>query len=296
MEHLDFTDEQFNRLKKLGNVHYFKYANEIEIAEAIQKADAILFDWIDPDKLLPNLRKGQFICLPYTGYNWIKTLNRALNNGVAVSYIPNYSTNAVAEHHLSLILDCAKHITYFNNIYKSGQQVPFNRRYELNGKKVGIIGLGHIGSRLAELLSSFDVEIMAYNRTPRNYKNVKDVDLNTLLKECDIVCNTCKLTQETNNMLGKNQFKIIKDNAILTSTTGGIINLDDLAEFTEKFFAIGLEDVEHQKVPQKLIDSEKVICTYHRAYDTFEAEHNRIDLFIDSIEAYFNGKPINQVK
>lgn len=296
LEHLDFTDEQFNRLKKLGNVHYFKYANEIEIAEAIQKADAILFDWIDPDKLLPNLRKGQFICLPYTGYNWINTLNQALKNGVFVSYIPNYSTNAVAEHHLSLILDCAKHITYFNNIYKSGQQVPFNRSYELKNKKVGIIGLGHIGTRLAELLSSFDVEIMAYNRTPRNYKNVKDVDLNTLLKESDIVCNTCKLTQETNNILGKNQFKIMKDNAILTSTTGGIINLDDLAEFTKKFFAIGLEDVEHQKVPEKLIDSEKVICTYHRAYDTFEAEHNRIDLFIDSIEAYFKGSPINQVK
>ncbi|MBQ7453034.1 MAG: hypothetical protein IJS68_02065 [Clostridia bacterium] len=295
LEHLDFDEEQMSKLNSLGRVHYFDYANDEQIKEAIEKADAILFDWIDPDKLLPNLRQGQFICLPYTGYNWIKTLKLAVDNGVSVSYIPNYSTNAVAEHHLSLILDCAKHISYFNEKYKSGVEVPFNRIYELKGKKIGIIGLGHIGTRLAELLSVFDVEIMTYNRTPKHYKNVKDVDLETLLKECDIVCNTCKLTQETNNLLGKLQFEMMKHNAILTSTTGGIINLDDLTNYIDKFFAIGLEDVEHQIVPKQLIDSEKVICTYHRAYDTYEAEHNRINLFIENIKAFFEGKQINIV-
>lgn len=235
--------------------------------------------------------------MPYTGYDWVKNINLAKQNGVIISNTPNYSTNAVAEHHLALILDCAKHITSFNNVYKSGSQVGFNRGLELKGKKVGIIGLGNIGKRLAELLSIFGVEIVAYNRTPRNLPNIKDVELSTLLSTCDIVCNTCKLTKETRNMIGLNELKLMKPSAILTSTTGGIINLDDLNEFLKenKLFGVGLDDVDQQQVPQDLLKYDNIICTYHRAYDTNESEKNRIDLCIDSIEAFFKNIPINLI-
>lgn len=243
------------------------------------------------------MKKGQFICLPYTGYDWVKNINLAKQDGVVISNTPNYSTNAVAEHHLALILDCAKHITSFNNVYKLGNQVGFNRGLELKGKKVGIIGLGNIGKRLAELLSIFGVEIFAYNRTPKNLPNIKDVELSTLLSTCDIVCNTCKLTKETRNMIGLKELKLMKPSSILTSTTGGIINLDDLNEFLKenKLFGVGLDDVDQQQVPQDLLKNDNVICTYHRAYDTNESEKNRIDLCIDSIEAFLKNKPINLI-
>lgn len=87
----------------------------------------------------------------------------------------------------------------------------------------------------------------------------------------------------------------MKENAILTSTTGGIINLDDLVNYIDKFYGIGLDDVDQQIVPQKLLESEKVVCTYHRAFDTNESENNRINLCIANIEAFLNGKPINQI-
>ena len=166
LERFDFTKSQMERLKRLGEIHYYEKANEKEIAEAVNNADAILLDWLDPNPILAGMKKGQFICLPYTGYDWVENIGLAKNNGVIISNTPNYSTNAVAEHHFALILDCAKHITSFNNIYKSGNKVPFNRGLELTGKKVGIIGLGHIGKRLADLLSIFNVEIMTYNRSP----------------------------------------------------------------------------------------------------------------------------------
>lgn len=233
--------------------------------------------------------------MPYTGYDWIKNIQLAKSNGVIISNTPNYSTNAVAEHHLSLILACAKHIVLFNNKYQQGQNVPFNRGLELTGKTVGIIGLGHIGTRLAELLQGFGVNIIAYNRTPKKLKSIKDVDLETLLKQSDIICNTCRLTQETRNLISMKQLQLMKENAILTSTTGGIINLDDLANYlqTNNLFGVGLDDVDQQIVPNELKTSEKVICTYHRAYDTNESERNRINLCIDAIESFFNGKPIN---
>ena len=295
LEHFDFTDEQMKNLQSLGEVKYYEKANAQEIDEAIKNADAILLDWLDPNPILAKMRKGQFICLPYTGYDWVKNISIAKENGVIISNTPNYSTNAVAEHHLSLILDCAKHITSFNNIYKSGKDVGFNRGLELKGKKVGIIGLGNIGSRLAELLSIFNVKIMTYNRTPKNLPNIKDVDLNTLLSSCDIVCNTCRLTTQTRNLIGMKELKQMKPTAILTSTTGGIVNLDELNEFLKenKLFGVGLDDVDQQQVPQDLLKHDNVICTYHRAYDTNESENNRIDLCIKSIEAYFNNKPIN---
>lgn len=297
LEHFDFSAKQLEKLNTLGDVKYFEKANEKEINEAINNADAILLDWLDPDPILAKMKTGQFICLPYTGYDWIKNINIAKENGVVISNTPNYSTNAVAEHHLALILDCAKHITIFNNVYKTGNQVGFNRGLELKGKRIGIIGLGNIGSRLAELLSIFGVEISTYNRTPKNLPNIKDVELFTLLSTCDIVCNTCKLTPQTRNMIGLKELKQMKSSAILTSTTGGIINLDDLNEFLKenKLFGVGLDDVDQQLVPQDLLKHKNVICTYHRAYDTSESENNRIDLCIESIEAFLNNKPINLI-
>lgn len=266
LEHFDFSVEQMDRLKSLGEVKYYEKAN-------------------------------QFICLPYTGYDWISNINTAKENGVIISNTPNYSTNAVAEHHLGLILDCAKHLTSFNNTYKSGNRVLFNRGMELKNKKVGIIGLGSIGRRLAELLSIFNVELMTYNRTKKNVSNIKDVDLNTLLKESDIVCVTCKLTSETRNLISIEQLKLMKESAILTSTTGGIVNLDDLNEFLKdnSLFGVGLDDIDQQKVPQDLMRNDNVICKYHRAYDTNESEVNRINMCIDSIEAFLNNKPINLI-
>ena len=297
LEHFDFSAEQMKKMKALGEVKYFDKANQQQIDEAVEKADVILLDWIDPNPILAKMKKGQFICLPYTGYDWVSNIELAKSNGVVISNTPNYSTNAVAEHHLSLILTCAKHITIFNNVYKSGNQVGFNRGLELKGKRIGIIGLGNIGKRLAELLSIFGVEILTYNRTLKNLPNIKDVELTTLLSTCDIVCNTCILTPQTRNMIGLKELKLMKSNAILTSTTGGIINLDDLNEFLKqnKLFGVGLDDVDQQQVPQDLLKHENVICTYHRAYDTKESENNRIDLCIKSIEAFLNNKPINLI-
>jgi|GEM_PF-5637727 len=297
LEHFDFTTEQLNRLNSLGEIRYFEKATQDEIDDAINNADAILLDWLDPNPILSKMKKNQFICLPYTGYEWITTLQQAKENGVIISNTPNYSTNAVAEHHLALILDCAKHITDFNNTYKSNIKVGFNRGLELNNKRIGIIGLGNIGKRLATLLSIFNVEIVTYNRTPKNISNIKDVDLTTLLSTCDIICVTCKLTPETRNLIGLNELNQMKETAILTSTTGGVINLDELNLFlqTKNLFGIGLDDVDQQVVPAELLKHNNLICTYHRAYDTNESENNRINLCIDNIEAFLNNSPINTI-
>lgn len=298
LEHFDFSDKQFEELKSLGNIHYYEKATDSEIKNAIESNGIILLDWIDPNDILKNMKPGQFICLPYTGYGWIKELPDAVKRGVIVSNTPNYSTNAVAEHHFALLLSTMKKVAYFNKFVKNNQTVPFNRNMELANKTVGIIGLGRIGSQLAIMLEPFNVNILTYNRTPKNLTGgVKDVSLEELLKESDIVCVTCVLNNQTNNMLGEKELKLMKENAILTATTGGIINLEALAKLvSNKFYGIGLDDCDQQVLPKELLENDKVVCTYHRAYDTHEAEENRINICIQNIKSYINGNPINLIK
>ena len=297
LEKFDFSSEQLQRLRSLGEVKLYDMASAEQQMEAACNADAIMVDWIPPDPMLERMHKGQIMCLAYTGYSWVKNIPLAKKNGVVICNSPNYATNAVAEHHLALILACAKHVVYFHNIHKRGGTVPFNRGRELAFSKVGIIGLGRIGYRLAELLAPYGVEIMTCNDVPQNREGIKDVDLHTLLKECDVVCNTCRLTPQTKNMIGLNELKLMKPTAILTSTTGGVINLDELAEFLQdnELFGVGLDDVNQENYPQSLRENDLVVCTYHRAFDTDKSQSNRINLCIDNIEAFFKGKPINTV-
>lgn len=297
LEHFDFSKEQMQRLKSLGNVVYYEKANQSQIDNAVASGDPILLDWIDPTNILLNMKKGQFICLPFTGFDWITTLKQAINNGVVISNTPNYSTNAVAEHHLGLILTATKQIPYFNKFVLNDEKVLFKRSMEITGKTVGIIGLGHIGSRLAELLKPFGVKILTYNQTKKNVDNITDVSLEELLKSSDIVCVTCRLTDTTRNMLNKEKLSLMKDNAVLTQTTGGIIDLNALYKLIKenKFFGIGLDDIDQVPYPKELLKVDRVYCSYHRAFDTNESEKNRIDICIDNIEAYLKGKPINLI-
>ncbi len=279
LERFDFTKEQMIQLKNLGNIHYFNKANQQEIDNAIKYADVILLDWIDPNYILKHMKSGQFICLPYTGYGWIKELPNAIKRGVLVSNTPNYSTNAVAEHHFSLIMSTIKKIAYFNEFVKKNQKVPFNRNMELRGKTVGIIGLGHIGKQLANYLKPFNVKLLTYNSKPKLIDGITDVSLEVLLKQSDIVCVTCSLNEKTKNMISKAQLELMKTNAILTTTTGGVIDQDALANIIEKkLYGVGIDDCDQQIIPQSLLSNDKVICTYHRAYDTHEAEENRINI------------------
>lgn len=298
LEHFDFTEQQMEKLKSLGNIKYFQKATEKQTEDAINNADAILLDWIDPTEIITKMKKGQFICLPYTGYAWIKTLKQAIENGVVISNTPNYSTNAVAEAHLSLMLAVSKQIPYFNNFTKNKKNVPFNRSIELSGKRVGIIGLGHIGKRLAELLQPFNVELYTYNKSNKNISGIKDVTLDELLKTCDYVCITCSLNTNTKNMINYEKLSLLKSNAIITQTTGGIIDLFALDKILSegKLFGVGLDDVDQLEIPENLYKHENLICTYHRAYDTNESEKNRIDMCIDNIENFFKGTPINQIR
>lgn len=298
LEKFDFSDKQIDRLKKLGNVKFYDKAQQSDIEEAANKADVVMVDWIDPTDLITKMKKGSFVCLPFTGYGWISTIGQAIKNGVTLANTPNYSTNAVAEHHLALLMAVCKHVTLFNEGLKK-KDVPNCRNMEISGKTVGIIGLGHIGYRLAELLKPFNVKLLTTNTTPKMIKGIKDVDLETLLKQSDIICITCQLNDKTKNMIGSKELEIMKDNAIITATTNGVIDHNALEKTLKKgkLFGVGLEEFMDMKdVPMSLIKRPNVVSTYHRAYDTFEAENNRLEMAVCNIEAFLAGKPTNVIK
>ena len=114
-----FVKSSIDKLKSLGNVHFYEKANEKDVEEAQNNADVIMLDWIDPTNIITKMKKGSFVCFPFTGYGWISTINEAIKNGVTLSNTPNYSTNAVAEHHLTLMLSVAKNVVNCNEGLKN---------------------------------------------------------------------------------------------------------------------------------------------------------------------------------
>jgi len=294
LDELVYGKGQKERLLALGDVKIFEKPTESEIDEAIGKADIMVLDYIldTRDDILTSMRKGQFVVLPFTGYNSVKTVKQAVDNGVLVSYVPHYSTQAVAEHHLALMLSACKNVVQLDNVVRAGGKPAPKDSIELKGKTVGIVGYGDIGKRLAELVKPFGVKIILCNSTSNN--------LDELLKESDFVCVTCSLNKQTANMISDKQFALMKQDAILTQTTGGIVDMSALYKTLQsgKLYAVGIDDIDKQvnELPKGLLQHDKVICTWHRAYRTIESEYNRTETCIENIKAFIDGKPINLVQ
>lgn len=300
LEHFDFTEEQLKRLNSLGNLKYFEKATEQQIHESAKVADVILIDWINPNTILPIMKKGALLSLPYTGVNWITELKPAIERGVLVSNENGASANSVAEIHLGFMLDIAHRISYFNNFMKDEKEPPFKRAIDLVGSTVGIIGLGTIGKRLAELLKGFNCKIINYSKTKKTVDNIENVDLKTLLKTSDYICICCTHNDETENLINLNNVNLIKNEAIITATTANIVQFEAIQKMLKenKLYGFAIDGLSQskEKIPQELINDERVISTYHRAYDTKKSYQNMIDYATDNIEAYIKGKPINLVK
>ena len=166
----------------------------------------------------------------------------------------------------------------------------------MENKTLGVIGLGKIGSRVAEIgKRGFNMNVITYNRTPKNLAGIKEVSLEKLLKESDVIAVTCDLNPTSKNLIGEKEFNLMKPTAIIVSTTWGVIDVSALinALKNKRIFGAGL-DVDNE-FPKELLEFKNVVLTPHNAYNTKEAQIRRVDICIDNIESFLEGKPKNIV-
>jgi lactate dehydrogenase-like 2-hydroxyacid dehydrogenase len=247
---------------------------------------------------LPDLK---LICVAATGTNNID-LEYAKEKGITVKNVVSYSTESVAQSTFAMLLHLLNKLSYYEAYVKSGAYARgdiFTHHgpafWELNGKRLGVIGLGNIGRRVARIAEGFGMEIVFYSTTGRNNNiNFRRFDLDTLLGTSDVVTIHAPLTETTRDLIGFERIKLMRPCAIILNTgRGGIINEADLARALNENIIAGAcidvmstEPIKSNNPLLKVVDREKILITPHMAWASMEARARLIEGVARNIEQF----------
>lgn len=215
-------------------------------------------------------------------------------HGIVVKNAAGYSTQAVAELTIGLMIDQLRQITYLNTITRQGGSRQNFLGREICGKTVGIIGLGTIGQRVAKLLQVFGANVIAFNRTAKNIEGVKQVTLDELLKQSDIITIHTPLTSDTKGLIGKEAFAKMKPSAILINTArGAVVDQNALCEaLAHKQIAGAAIDVYTIEPPlpadDAILKTQHTTLVPHIGYATREAFLIRLHIMAENIDSFIN--------
>jgi len=272
---------------------------------------------------LPHLK---FIATRSTGFSHID-LKYCKANAIAVSNVPRYGDVTIAEYAFALLLASAKKITLSSSDLKNRVIEPDNYiGMDLFAKTVGVIGVGSIGRQFCRIANGFGMNILGYDpypneQTAKEY-NVKFTNLNTLLRESDIISIHAPSTADNVHLIDKDKFEMMKDGVVLVNTARGeIVDTEALydALLSGKVASCGLDVLECEDIIRneddflqkdeckvtsclkktlinhRLLDMKNVIVTPHVAYDSKEAIERILSMTIDNIKAFLGSDIQNNV-
>lgn len=302
-------DLSWDELKNIGECTIYDRTSPEEVLERAAGAEIVLTNKVvlDADTIaaLPELK---YIGVLATGYN-IVDVAAAKERGIVVANIPAYSTDSVAQMVFAHILNIAQRVQHYTDEVRAGGwtnspdfcfwDTPL---IELRGKKIGIVGLGNTGYNTARIAIGFGMEVYAYtSKSPFQLPpEIKKMNLDEIFSTCDIVSLHCPLTDATRELVNASRLKQMKPTAILINTgRGPLINEQDLADALNNgtIFAAGL-DVLTQEPPHAdnpLLSAKNCYITPHIAWASTAARERLMQIMLDNIKAYLDGKPVNNV-
>lgn len=292
---------------ELGETKEFGLLKYDDVAESIKDAEVILCNKTVLDKNSLRLAKNlKYIGLFATGYNNID-IEYCRENGIAVCNAGSYSTNAVAQHTFALILAHFNRVAEYNQYVQNGKWkrsptfspfvYPLN---ELEGKTLGIYGLGAIGQAVAKIANSFGMKVIACNRSPKYVEGVTQVSFEELLGSSDIVTVHCPLNSDSQNVFNKKAFEKMKRGALFVNTArGGVMNERDLFDALQSGHlggaCIDTLSVEPMEEDCILMGAKNCIITPHIAWAPVETRQRLMNIVADNIRCFLNGTPKNVV-
>lgn len=302
-------DLSWNDLETLGEVSIHDRTEKKKVIERAKDAEIILTNKVPITKevfeQLPNLK---FISVLATGYNIID-LEEANKRGIPVSNVPVYSTDSVAQYVMAAVLHFTNQLAaHSKDVHQGGwANVPdfsywFTPQTELVGKKFGIIGFGKIGQRAGELAHAFGMKVSAWNRSgPKDSTYpVEFVELDELLERSDFITVHIPQTTDNEGMFNKELFSKMKKGAIfINSARGGLVVEQALIDALEENHLAGaaIDVLAKEPMPEDcpLTGVPNLLLTPHMAWATIESRARLIQITVENIKAYQNGKPINVV-
>ena len=305
------TDVSLEAFSKLGDVTIYPLTEPLENAKRIKDADIIVVNKIPlNEELLKDATNLKLICLTATGTNNVdfEYTNR---RGITVANVKGYSTESVVQHTFALFFYVYEKLAYYDEFVKSGEYIKNDvfshftvRFHELAGKTWGIIGLGTIGTRVAEVAKAFGCNVIYYSTSGKHdSETFERVSLEELLNRSDVVSIHAPLNSATKEMITKRELSLMKKDAILLNLgRGPIIREADLAEtlLAGTIGGAGLDvlSVEPMLPDNPLYavqDSARLVITPHIGWATTEARQRCADEVFENMKAWMNGEKRNVV-
>lgn len=302
-------DLSWGSLKELGEVTVYERTRREEIAGRAADADIVLTNKVVMDRemmaLLPRLK---YIGVLATGYN-VVDIEAARERDIIVTNVPAYSTESVAQTvfaHLLTVTNRTEHYAQQNRLGRWAENRDFcywdTELTELAGKTMGIVGLGHIGRRVAEIALAFGMQVkaMTSKKAEELPAGIQKTELQSLLATSDVVSLHCPLTEGTRHLIHRETLRLMKPSAILINTgRGPLVDDEALAEALNegqlRAYCADVVTEEPPKADHPLLHAPNAFITPHIAWATLEARKRLLQTAIGNVEAFVNGHPVNVV-
>ncbi len=303
-------DITWEGMEALGELTVYDRTKAEDVAARIDDADVVYTNKTPITKetldACPNVK---FIGVLATGYN-IVDIAAAKEKGIPVSNIPTYGTAAVSQFAIGLLLELCHHIGEHSDAVKAGEwtsnpdwcfwKYPL---VELDGKTMGIIGFGRIGQDTGKIAQALGMKVLAYDAFKRPELETETchyVDLDTLLAESDVIALHCPLFPDTEGIINKDTIAKMKDGVmIINNSRGPLVVEQDLRDALDSGkvagAAVDVVSTEPIRMDNPLIGAKNVIITPHISWAPKESRQRLMNIAVDNLKCYVEGKPQNVV-
>ena len=306
------TDMDYSIYDELGEVTYYDdKVTEENAAERLKDANILVINKSQiTDKLLDAAPDLELICEFATGFD-NANIPACDRHGVKVANVVNYSTASVAQHTFAMLFYLMENLRHYDEFVKSGEyanqehfcclDIPFD---ELDGKTYGIVGMGNIGRKVAQIATAYGAHVIFYASSGHSdCTDYEQVSFDELLSRSDVISLHCPLSDRTRDLFDKRAFEKMKKTAILINVARGAVVVEkDLSEalLSGEIAAAGLDVLSPEPMAKdstllKIKDSGKLIVTPHLAWASTQARTRCLDEVKKNIVSWMEGKPRNIV-
>lgn len=299
-------DIDLSGFDELGEVVKYGFSDPDEIPSRLNDADvAVLNKAPINERTVGGAKNLKLVCVTATGTN---NLDKDYLDSRSIKWrnVTGYSTESVAQHTFAMLFYLLEKLRYYDDYVKEGRYVNdrvfthFAERFdEINGKTWGIIGMGNIGRRVADIAVSFGADVIYYSTTGKNNRQKYErVSFDELLSRSDIISVHAPLTENTENLMNRDAFFAMKKSALfLNLGRGAIVVEEDLADALREgeIAAAGLDVLREEPMSPAnpllaVKDSRRLLITPHIAWASVKSRHRLMDTVLNQIRDWMNDR------
>ncbi|HEY9159047.1 D-2-hydroxyacid dehydrogenase [Candidatus Binatus sp.] len=303
-------DLSWKALSAIGELQVFDHSADDQIIARAHEAEIVLTNKTRLSaQILRQLKSTRYIGVLATGYD-VVDVQAARELKISVTNIPTYATASVAEFSFALLLELCHHVALHADATRAGEwsrskdfsfwKTPL---VELAGKTIGIIGLGQIGRRVAEIALAFEMRVVAAGAARRpvpDWPRFRWCEVDELLRQADAVSLHCPLLPQTQGIINAKSLAMMKPSAFLINTSRGPLVIEqDLADALNRGrlagAAVDVLSSEPPSADNPLLRAKNCIVTPHIAWASKEARTRLLDTAIANVRAFLDGHPVNLV-